>query len=349
MAMYRWTLARTRSAARFVTVVAALATTASCSGSGSGGTDAYSIAPTSLTFQGQGGGVAPAPQEVQVTAAILPIYLKTEISGAAVTSADIQITGERTAKVVVQPASPVALPVGTNTASVRILGCTDPVCSGEVPGSPKTVAVTYTKLAGGMTGSPSTLAFSQTFGAAAPAPSNVTIQDLGGASYAWTSTVTYQSGSGWLTVTPASGSALPATVSVGVVPPAAAGTYTATVEFSNGGTSLFHVDVTYAVSAAFQVTPSTINVVGQQGVATPDQVISLSDAGGASYAWTAQLNYIDGSGWASLAPSSGTALPATVTLSLGALPTLNTTYSAYLTITGAGTPKTVFVYYRQTP
>ncbi len=340
-----WHFVRSRCGLGLIAIVAA---TAACSGS-AGGADAYSITPASLSFQGSGGGATPPPQEVQVTAEVLPLYLKTEISGAAVTSAVVEITSDRTARVVVQPASPNALPVGASTASVRIVGCKDPVCSGEVAGSPKTVAVTYTKLLGGVTGTPTTLAFSQAFGAPAPPPSSVAIRDLADASYPWTSAVTYQSGSGWLTVTPSSGTGLPATVSVGVVPPAAAGTYTATIEFAGGATGLFHVDVTCTVTAAFQVSPATVDVVGQQGVATPDQTISLSDAGGASYGWTAQLTYIDGSGWASIAPTSGTALPATVMLSLGALPTLNTTYSAYLTITGAGTQKTVFVYYRQTP
>lgn len=332
-------------------VVAALAASA-CGGSaggvdGSGGV--YSISPTSLSFEGRGGGAAPPSQVVRVTAESLALFLRTELSGAAVASARVDITGERTADVVVQPASPNALPVGTNTASVKVIGCKDPVCSGEVAGSPKIVAVTYLKALGGISGTPGSLSFSHSYGTPAPAPSSVSISDLGGASYTWTSSVAYHSGSGWLTVSPSSGSVLPATISVGVIPPAAAGTYTATVEFAGGATGLFHVDVTYTVSAAFQVSPATINVVGRQGVATPDQPISLSDGGGASYGWTAVLSYVDGSGWASIAPTSGTSLPATVTLSLGSLPMVNTTYQAYVTITGAGTAKTVFVYYRQTP
>jgi hypothetical protein len=330
----------------------ALAVTLSgCAGSGAApgeGSDAYNISPTSLAFAGRGGGPRPASQDVQVTSTGSQIYLKTEVSGAAVESAVVTVTGSSTAVVTVQGASPIAVPTGTSTATVKIIGCADPVCSSEVAGSPKTVAVTYVKTDGGLTGSPGALTFTQPFGGAAPASQSVALEDVGGGSFAWSSSVSYQSGSGWLTVSPQSGAALPATALISVTPPAAGGTYQATVQFAVGSTSVFPVTVTYSVKSAFQVSPSSFNVVGAFGVATPDQQLSLQDTLGGSYPWTVEFNYDPSEttlGWATISAASGSALPAGVTLSLGSLPD-RLTHSGYLRVTGAGASTLIPLSYR---
>jgi hypothetical protein len=273
--------------------------------------------------------------------------LKTTVSGAAVESAKIEIDGDMTARVIVQPASPVNVPEGTSTATVNIVGCVDAVCSSEVPGSPKTIAVTYIKSVGGITGMPNSLSFSHPFGTAAPPSQSVAIRDLGGESLAWTGTIEYRdaNNTGWL-VLGSMGGVLPDTVDIGVTPPAKAGNYQANVVFREGTTSLFTLPVTYAMSADFQVTPATINVVGKQGTPTPDQSISLKDAASGNYPWTVKVEYVDGMGWASVSPASGNVLPATVTLSLGTIPS-SLTSSAVLRITGAGVDRLVQVYYRQ--
>ena len=334
-------------------------TLAACSGSsGEGPTGAgggagantsgdYTIAPTSLLFEGRGGGLRPAPQTVQVTAHGIPLYLKTAISGAAVESVSIEVTGDQTAVVTVHPASPVDLPTGSSTASVSIEGCTDPVCSGHVNGSPKTVAITYTKSIGGLTGMPSSLAFTQTPAGPAPAAQSVSLRDLGDASSAWTSDISYQNGSGWLTITPASGTALPASAMIGVVPGTVTGTNHATVHFLVGTISIFPVDVTYTLSADFRAMPTTMNVVGAFGTPTPDQHLSLSDGLGESYPWTVSLELSNGepSGWAAVSPTSGDSLPADVVVSLGAVPDRLSHFAA-LRVTAAGTERLIPLTYR---
>jgi hypothetical protein len=239
------------------------------------------------------------------------------------------------------------VPEGTSTATVDIAGCVDPVCSSEVPGSPKTVAVTYIKSLGGITGMPNSLSFTHAFGTAAPPSQSVAIRDLGGENLAWTGTVEYPNANntGWLLLG-SMGGELPAVVDVGVMPPAKAGNYQANVVFREGTTSLFTLPVVYAMSADFQVTPATINVVGKQGTPTPDQSISLTDAASGSYPWMVKVEYVDGMGWASVSPASGNTLPATVTLSLGTIASSYTS-SAVLRITGAGIDRLVQVYYRQ--
>jgi hypothetical protein len=275
--------------------------------------------------------------------------LKTKVSGSAVESAMIEIDGDTTARIVVMPAGTASVPEGTSTASVSIVGCVDPVCSSEVQGSPKTVAVTYIKSAGGITGMPNSLSFMQPFGTPTPPAQSVAIRDLGGESLAWTAGVEYQNASngGWLALG-SMGGMLPATVDVGVMPPAQAGSYQANVVFREGTTSLFTLPVTYALSADFQVMPTSLNVVGKQGEPTPAQTVSLQDLTGGSYPWTVKVEYVDGAGWASVSPDSGDTLSAMVTLSLGTIPP-SETYSAVLRFTGAGIDRLVQVYYRQPP
>jgi hypothetical protein len=275
------------------------------------------------------------------------VYLKATVSGSAIESAKVEIDSATTAHVVVRPASPVDVPNGTSTATVSIAGCVDSICSSEVQGSPKVVAVTYIKSIGGITGMPSSLSFMQPFGTPLPASQSVTIRDLGDESLAWTAAAEYpnQANAGWLNVGSMDGT-LPATVDVSVVPPSKSGNYQANVVFREGTTSLFTLPVTYALSADFQVMPPTVNVVGKQGTATPDQLLSLRDGAGGNYPWTVKVEYVDGMGWATVSPESGNALPASVTLSLGAL-TGTSTHSAVLHVTGAGVERLVLVYYRQ--
>jgi hypothetical protein len=331
----------------------ACASSAGGGANGEGGTGidtsggAYSISPTSLTFQARAGGPRPDAQSVQVTANGISLFVKTEISGAAVESAMVEVTGDQTATVVVQPASPVAVPDGMSTASVRIVGCKDPVCSGEVEGSPKTVAITYTKTAGGLTGSPSAMTFTQTPGAD-PAPQTVSLSDLGSGSPAWSSSVSYGNDTGWLAVTPSSGNGLPATASVSIVPAKATRSGTASIQFMEGTTSVFDVAVTFvALGATFQVMPMTLNVVGAFGSATPDQHLSLSDGSGASYPWMIQVEYqpLDVSGWLSVSSMTGASLPADVVVSLGAVPD-RLTHTATLRITGSTKEFLVPISYR---
>jgi hypothetical protein len=310
---------------------------------GTGG-GSYAVTPASLAFEGRGGGLRPPAQQLQVTANVTPLYLKAEVSGAALESASVTITGERTAVVTVQPASPNAVPVGANAASVRVLGCKDPLCLSKVDDSPKTVAVTFTKAPGGISGMPSALTFTQPFGAAAPTPQTISLRDLGDPPLPFTSQIDYQTASGWLVLDPANGN-LPATVTVAVTPMTKAATYQANVRFLSNATSLFTLAVTYTVSADFRVTPPTINVVGARGTPTPDQHVSLSDALGLSYPWSYKLEFSDGTGWITVSPPTATTLPADVTISLGPLPDV-LTHQAVLRFTGAGMDKLVQITYR---
>jgi hypothetical protein len=271
----------------------------------------------------------------------VPLYLKAEVSGPALESATVDVTGARTANVEVRPASPNVLPVGTSTASVRIEACGDPLCGSRVPGGLTTVPVTYVNAPGGVSGMPAALTFSHAFGAPAPPPQAVALTDLGDPPFSFTSRLNPETASSWLTVSPASGP-LPGMVTIGVVPQARAGTYTGTV--LSDLTAGFGVNVTYTIQADFRATPAFINVVGAFGTPTANQTISLTDALGLSYPWTVEVT-MDGSGWLTLSPSSGSSLPVDVTLSLGPLPD-RLTRQALLRFVAAGIERRVQVTYR---
>jgi hypothetical protein len=73
----------------------------------------------------------------------------------------------------------------------------------------------------------------------------------------------------------------------------------------------------------------------------------LSDGAGASYPWSTRVEYVmpDPGGWLAVAPPAGSALPASLSLSLSALPD-RATHSAVLHVTAAGTDHPVQIDYR---
>ena len=132
-----------------------------------------------------------------------------------------------------------------------------------------------------------------------------------------------------------------------IVPGAATGTSTATLQFAVGTTSLFSVAVTYMLNADFRATPTMMNVVGQFGVVTPDQHLSLTDGFGSSYPWTVQIEYqpLDVTDWVTVSAASGTSLPADVAVSLGMMPDRQT-HTATLRVRGSGMEHLIPISYR---
>lgn len=125
--------------------------------------------------------------------------------------------------------------------------------------------------------SPSSLSFSATTGGSNPAAQNVTVSNSGGGTLASpTTSITYGSGSSWLTVN-CSGSSAPYTCSnqpsTGSL---AAGTYTATVKVSSSGASNSRQSytVTFAVNSGSVCTSSNlgqgINCSYPAGTYSPD-------------------------------------------------------------------------------
>lgn len=103
--------------------------------------------------------------------------------------------------------------------------------------------------------SPTSMSFSATIGGSNPASQNDTLSETAGTATAWTSSINYGSGSGWLSISPTSGNLSAsgnATITVSCTTGSlAAGTYTATVTFTaTTGGATATIAVTFTVSPA---------------------------------------------------------------------------------------------------
>ncbi|MDO8989009.1 MAG: IPT/TIG domain-containing protein [Sideroxyarcus sp.] len=231
-------------------------------GDGGAGGAVLSVSTNNLTFSASNTySSTPAPQTVvaSLSGGSGVVYMSVFGSGAAIESTNFTITGDTTGEASISVRAPSTLGVGTYTGTVTVEGCTDVNCTSQITGSPQTINVTYT--VAGITAAPAAVDFSVGEGQT-PSAKNVTLTAASG-SQAWTSSITYDSGtSGWLSV-PASGASLPATVAFNAssMP---AGIYRAHVTFNstNGSTQVVPVALNVSSSGVTFVSPyvGTTNV-----------------------------------------------------------------------------------------
>jgi hypothetical protein len=206
--------------------------------------------------------------------------------------------------------------------------------------------------------SPTSLSFSATAGGASPASQNSTLSETAGTGTAWTSSISYGSGSGWLAISPTSDTLLASgsepisfTCTTGSL---TAGTYTATVTFtaSNGGKTAT-VGVTFVVNSpappSASVAPTTLNFAATAGSTNPaSQNATLSNTGGTSSDWTMGIVYGSRNGWLSTSPTSGTLagganVPISFTCITAGLPPGTYTATVTYTFTTGGSTAVVTV------
>ncbi len=169
--------------------------------------------------------------------------------------------------------------------------------------------------------SPTSLSFSGTVDGSNPSAQDVTVSNSGGGTLASpTTSITYGSGSGWLS-TNVTGSQAPYTIANQTnISGLSTGTYTATVQVSSSGASnspqSYTVTLTVAASGspAISLSPSGVNA-NMSGACSGNpatQDVTISNAGGGTLATPAfQTSYSQGSGW--LNPSiSGSSAPYTL-------------------------------------
>ncbi len=200
--------------------------------------------------------------------------------------------------------------------------------------------------------SPTSLSFSATAGGGNPSAQNVTVSNSGGGTLAVpTTSITYGSGSGWLTVTE-SGSSAPYTL---VTQPAtgslAAGTYNATVSVASSGatntpqTYTVAFTVNAAQSPTISLSPTSLSFSATVGGGNPSsQNVTVSNSGGGTLASpTTSITYGSGSGWLTVTKSGSSApytlvnQPATGSLAAGA-------YTATVSVASAGATNTPQTY-----
>jgi hypothetical protein len=201
----------------------------------SSGSPTISLSPTSLSFSATVGGANPASQNVTVSNSgggtlASPTTAITYTSGSGWLT--VTCTGSSapyTCKT--QPATG-SLAAGTYNATVK-------VSSSGATNSPQSYTVAFTVnpvSSPTISLSPTSLSFSANVGGSNPASQNVTVSNSGGGTLAKpTTAITYNSGSGWLSVT-VQGSSAPFTLlTQPTTGSLAAGTYNATVKVTSTG------------------------------------------------------------------------------------------------------------------
>lgn len=273
------------------------------------GSPVITVTPTTLTFAAVQGGGNPSSQNVAVTVANGPVTVSVADNQTYCAASTSSFTGSASATNVSISMTTGALTAGSYPCTVTFsaTGATD-----------KTVAVTFNVSA------PSSITlnlgsvtnFETTVGGNAPDTKTLTFSSPGGTLDNWTSSITYAQGSGWLSLSPSSGTtAGNITVSVNPSTLYSAGTYCATVSIASTTANVSNSPATQQVCVDM-LAPLQISISGSPGMLYNSAIdIGLTVSGGAAtYTWS----------------TSGGSLPSGVTLSAdtGATVSLSGTVAA---------------------
>lgn len=291
--------------------------------------------PGDIAVNYQTGGTAPGVQYVQLATspatAALTFGAVSNTSWITVTPASGTTPGSFA--VVVNPAG---LPLGINAGTITI---TTSGAANSVITYPVIVNVYGTQ---NLMASPSSLSFTTALGNS-PATQTLSLSTSVAASY--TATV---NSSGWLSVSPTSGTT-PATLTVSVNSTTlAAGTYTGTITiYANNLTQVVNVTLTVGGGVAGTLSASPLSVLFDyvQGDSAPAAKNVSVSSSGSSLTYTATTAVNSGSGWLSVTPGSGST-PATLSVSVSPASLAVGTYTGRVTIASAGatgSPQTVNV------
>lgn len=185
------------------------------------------------------------------------------------------------------------------------------------------------------------LTFTANQGGGNPPAQTVGINNSGTGTLAWSASVT--SGSNFLTVSPASGTA-PSTISISVNSASlAAGTYNGAVQVSasgaNGSPQSVAVTLTVNAGPVLAVNTTALSFSGQTGAAISSQQVSISNSGSGTLSWSASAAVSSGaSNWLIVSPLTGsaTANPATLTVSVNPTGLSAGVYTGTVTVSPSG-------------
>lgn len=261
--------------------------------------------PASLTFNALRLASNPPTQDVTLTTqGSLPLNYNTSVTYGAGASGWLNVPLNGTAPgTVTAGVNTTSLQPGSYTATLAINTATQSV----------SVSVTYVVSEPTLTRSPALLTFNAAGGGALPVSQDVTLSTQQSLSLAYSTSITYNPGaSGWLGVSPTSGSA-PGTATVSVNTTALApGTYAATL-FFNTAAQAVSVPVSYVISSSvltFSPTAPNFTIDSNSAAAALSQTVAVGSTG-ATLTWTASSS----KPWVTVSPTSGSS-GTSVTLSL---------------------------------
>jgi hypothetical protein len=311
---------RLSSGGQVVTVPVTLALTTSTTNPTIG------LSPTSLAFNGSVGGTNPAAQTISIA---------NKGGGTLTWSASENVTW-----LTLSPQT------GTNAGVINVSVNLSGVAAGTYIGAvtvsgvgagTKSVPVTLTVTASTATPaiglSPGSLSFSGTVGGMNPAAQTISIANSGGGTLGWSAS----EHTGWMTLSPRSGTNA-GTINVNVnLSGLAAGTYTRSVTISGTDAIAKTVPVTLTVTSGtttpvIGLSPTSLAFTGSVGGANPAaQTVNIANTGGGTLTWSAS----EDASWLTVSPASGSGTGiATATVNPANLTA--GTYNATITVAATG-------------
>jgi hypothetical protein len=304
---------------------------------------AISVSPTSLNFSATSGGSNPANQTFSISN-----------SGSGTLTWNIS---DNASWLSVSPTS--GSNAGTPAASINISGLAAGTYNGTITissngGANQTVAVTLivnaagTNCGGGcnIDISPGSLSFIAEVGTPStitPAsPASLTLYNSHNSqSKTWSASISYQAGSGWLSITSSGGTLAPnATVNLNPtidISGLTTGYYTATIAIQEESKTPVSIPVYLRIipstaPPSISVTPTSLTFSAVENGSNPSsQSISISNAGGSTLTWS----ITDDASWLSVSPTSGSGA-ATPAVAIDITGLSAGTYNGTITITSNG-------------
>ncbi len=261
-------------------------------------TAVLNVSPSALAFFAEAGGANPADQTLLVE----------DSQDGAVGWTGTVSTSDGGKWLVLSPSSgttPTKPSVLVDIESLAAGSYTGQVSVAASGGSPTVVPVTL-EVTAVLNVTPSALAFFAEAGGGNPADQTLLVEDSQEGAVAWTGMVSTSDGGKWLALSPSSGTT-PTKPSVLVdIEGLAAGSYTGQVSVAASGGNPTAVAVTLEITAALNVSPSSLAFSAEAGGANPaEQALLVEDPNDGNVEWTATVSTSDGGKWLFISPSSG--------------------------------------------
>jgi uncharacterized protein (TIGR03437 family) len=295
--------------------------------------------PASVSFAYQIGGAAPGGQTVQISSASTVAFSVTRATTSGGAWLDVApAAGSAPGSITVSLNSTVlaSLAPGSHEGAVTVTpgsGSTTPL---QIPVHLAVATMPQLKI------SPAALSFGyQTGGTNNTVQQSLALSSTG-AALSFAVGVNPVTGGNWLVVTPTSG-VTPATLTVGVQPPAIAGTYTAIISILAPGasTTTHQVPVTLTVSTnpLLSLTPNALEFTWQMGAAAPASKTITPISTGAAMNYTVAAATATGAAWLTAITQTGVT-PNPIGIGVNPAGLTPGTYEGTVTVTatGAGNP-----------
>jgi hypothetical protein len=333
---------------RRLVAVSALFALSACGGGSGGGESGrppgFSVSTTSVSFVSDASGAAPAAQTIQGSVTDVDagtVFIGVTHTHRAIESVQVQLTGPTAGQLTIFPLPPAAVgEVGTYTDTITVQACLDRLCAIPISGSPRTIMSTYV-VRGIATAHATQVTFVALETEAVPSV-QLNVQNQSGSSN-YTTSISYGPGAtGWLSVTPSSGSSVAPTLSLTAAAMPNVGTYTATLSIESNGFSISR-PITYVVEPNLRVDASTMTfgaITGQNSLPAAATANVTTFIGSTTY--SAEVIYVSAAtGWLSVTGAGSTPGVLTVRPSFTSLDP--GTYDATVRLTSASGSSIAFM------